>query len=129
MPAGKILLVEDHPLNFMLVRDLLEHAGFEVLHAATGKAALAAARGERPDLVLMDVRLPDMDGLEVTRLLKAAPETSDLPIVVLTAHAMRADVERAYGHGCDGFITKPINAQTFVAEVTASMRAGRKTAG
>jgi two-component system cell cycle response regulator DivK len=129
MPSGKILLVEDHPLNFMLVRDLLEHAGFDVLHAATGEAALEAARTERPDLILMDVRLPDMDGLEVTRLLKAAPDTSDLPIVVLTAHAMRGDIERAQAHGCDGFITKPIDAKTFVAEVTAAMRPSRRTAG
>lgn len=129
MPSGKILLVEDHPLNFVLVRDLLEHAGFDVLHAATGEAALAAANAERPDLVLMDVRLPDMDGLEVTRLLKAAPETRDLRIVVLTAHAMRVDIERARAHGCDGFITKPIDPKTFVAEVTAAMRARRGIAG
>lgn len=129
MPSGKILVVEDHPLNLQLVRDLLENAGFDVLHASTGEEALLAARSERPDLILMDVRLPDMDGLEVTRLLKEAPETRDLPIVVLTAFAMRADAESAYGHGCDGFMTKPINTKTFVKEVTAAMSAGRKIEG
>jgi two-component system cell cycle response regulator DivK len=127
MHSGTILVVEDHPLNLQLVRELLVSAGFDVRHAASGAAALQAARAERPDLVLLDLGLPDMDGLEVARLLKQAPDTRNLPVVALTAFAMREDAERALSQGCDGFMTKPIDPRTFVGEIAAALAAG--TAG
>ena len=129
MPAGRILVVEDHALNFVLVRDLLEDAGFNVLHVETGEEALLAARRERIDLVLMDIGLPGMHGLEAMRRLKEARETCNLPVVVLTAHAMRGDAERALSQGCDRFLTKPIDIRTFVDEIAAALSAARGLPG
>src|SRR5437870_3858276 len=102
-----VLLVEDHPLNRKLFRDILEMQ-FEVVEAKSAEAALEWLVTGRPDLILMDMGLPGMDGLALTRLLKARPDTADVPILGLSAHALRHDVEAARQAGCVDYITKPI---------------------
>jgi two-component system, cell cycle response regulator DivK len=115
--ARKILLVEDHPDNMNIYRLVLEHFGYAVVAAADGKAALRQAREGRPDLILMDISIPFLDGWEVTAILKADGETRDIPIVALTAHAMDADRERAEAAGFDGFLSKPVEPGRLVTEV------------
>ena len=112
-----ILLVEDNPLNRKLARNVLRSQGFEVWEAPTGEDALNQLRRRRPDLILMDLQLPGMDGLEVTRRLKADPKTADLPVVALTAHVREADEQEAWEAGCVGYITKPIRLATFPGQV------------
>lgn len=109
----RVLVVEDNPLNLELAADLLEADGFAVMIAQTGQEGLALAQQERPDLILMDIQLPGMDGLDATRLLKTDPSTERIPVVALTAHAMRGDEELIFGAGCDGYITKPFDIQHF----------------
>jgi two-component system, cell cycle response regulator DivK len=104
----KILYIEDNPLNLRLVRKILVDFGYEILEAATGKAGLEIIEKDPPALILMDVNLPDIDGLEVTRRLKANPNTTHIPIIALTANSMYGDRERCYSAGCDGYIAKPI---------------------
>lgn len=115
--SARILVVEDTPMNLELVTDLLEAAGHAVLAATTAEAGLTLARRERPDLILMDISLPGMDGLAATRALKADPTTSDIPVVALTAHAMRGDERRAIEAGCVARLTKPIDTRAFVARI------------
>ena len=103
-----ILIVEDVPLNRELLVQLLEDR-YRLLLAEDGTTALARAAGEKPDLVLMDLSLPRMDGWEATRRLKADAELARIPVIVLSAHAMRGDEERARASGCDDFLTKPID--------------------
>jgi two-component system, cell cycle response regulator DivK len=103
-----ILIVEDVPLNRDLLVQLLEDR-YKLLLAEDGKAALEVAAAEKPDLILMDLSLPRMDGWEATRRLKADPRLARIPVIVLSAHAMRGDEERALGCGCDDFLTKPID--------------------
>jgi CheY-like chemotaxis protein len=112
-----ILVIEDNQLNLELVQDLLEGCGFSVVHAPTAEEGLQLARRGSPDLVLMDFSLPGMDGLSATRALKSDPKTSHLPVIGLTAHAMKGDEEVALSAGCDGYLSKPINTRTFVATV------------
>lgn len=112
-----VLVVEDQVLNRELVTDLLEAEGYRVLHAGDGEEALAKARGDLPDLILMDIALPGLSGLEATRSLKSDPATRHIPIAILTALAMKSDEERAREHGCDAFFSKPINTRTFLVEV------------
>lgn len=113
MERNVILIVEDNPLNRELASDLLEARGYVVLSAPSAEEGITLARRERPDLVLMDVALPGMDGLEATAILKADPRTQHIPIVALTAHAMKGDADRARAAGCAGYVTKPINTRTF----------------
>ena len=101
---------------------MLERAGYEVEAVRSGEAALAAIAEHRPQLVLMDVQLPGRDGLELTRDLKAEPATAEIPIVALTAHAMRGDDEQALAAGCAGYISKPIDTRTFASEVGRFLR-------
>ena len=107
-----ILLVEDHPMNRKLVRDILQFQ-FDVEEAVSAEDALEHLRGRRPDLILMDVGLPGMDGLALTRRLKADPETEAIPIIVLSAHAMPRDIEMAREAGGVDYITKPITDDPF----------------
>lgn len=111
--SRKILIVEDNPMNMELAVDLLEFAGYRVLQAVTAEEALPLARSEKPDLVLMDIALPGMDGLEATRRLLRDALTRDIPVVALTASAMQADEERAFQAGCRGIIRKPIDTRAF----------------
>lgn len=117
MSKLKILVVEDNLMNLELVSDVLEAHGYEVLQADTGQKALEIAGKELPDLVLMDIQLPEMDGLEVTRLLKNNEQTSGIKVIALTAHAMRGDEERAREAGCSGYIAKPINTREFAGVI------------
>lgn len=112
-----ILLVEDNEDNVTVYRAILEHSGFRVLEARDGREGIRAARDELPDLVLMDISIPFVDGWEATRVLKADPATARIPVVALTAHAFDADRVRALEAGCDGYLVKPIEPRQVVAEV------------
>ena len=111
------MVVEDNPVNRKLARNVLRSRGFEVFEAESGEEALRMLRGRPTDIVLMDLQLPGMDGLEVTRRLKQDPLTADLPVVALTAHAHAEDETRARAAGCVGYITKPIRLSQFPAQV------------
>lgn len=105
----RILYVEDNFQNKRLVRKILTAKGYEVLEAEDGEGGVDAAAQEMPDLILMDISIPGIDGIEATRLIKANPETSHIPIVALTANAMRGDRERFLAAGCDDYLPKPIS--------------------
>lgn len=113
MSNNAVLIVDDTPVNLKLVRVLLSRQGFDVRTANTAEEALEMAQTFRPALVLADIQLPGMDGLEMTRRLKAAPETRDTIVLALTAFAMKGDEQKAFEAGCDGYITKPIDTRTF----------------
>ena len=117
MSQKRILVVEDNPVNMELVVDLLEASGFLTVQADNAEDGIRMAQGERPDLILMDVALPGMDGLTATAILRQQPLTAHIPIVALTAHAMRGDEEKALAVGCIGYITKPINTRSFTRMV------------
>ena len=114
-----VLLVEDNEVNSYLAQFLLERAGFSVALATNGVEALAAARARRPDLILMDIRMPVMDGFEATARLKADPMLGDVPVVALSAHALPQEKARALEAGCVAHIEKPIDVTTFVDQVRA----------
>jgi two-component system cell cycle response regulator DivK len=105
---GKILYVEDNPQNMRLVRKILLSAGYEVFEATDGLSGVAVAARECPDLILMDVNLPDINGLEATARLKSTPRLSWIPIIALTANAMHGDREHCIAAGCDGYLAKPV---------------------
>jgi two-component system cell cycle response regulator DivK len=111
MPGETVLVVEDNPLNMELIADILEANDYRVLQASTGAEAIELAKAERPVLILMDIQLPGLDGLTVTGVLKDSSDTRGIPVVALTAHAMRGDEERARQAGCDGYISKPIDTR------------------
>lgn len=117
MTGIKVLLVEDNEANRELATALLEAGGQIVLQAGTGEEAIKLAVAESPALVLMDISLPGMDGLTVTRILKQNPKTEHIPVVALTAHAMKGDEAKALAAGCAGYITKPIDTRTFSKSV------------
>jgi two-component system cell cycle response regulator DivK len=117
MANETILIVEDDRLSRKLVETLLQRRGYRLLTATDGKEAIEIATHEQPDLIIMDLRLPKVDGYEATQTLKSQPETAHIPIVALTAQAMPDDHERALAAGCDGYITKPINTRTFPGQV------------
>jgi len=107
----KVLIVEDNPLNMRLIEMILKANSYTLLKATDGEEALDIATRERPDLVLMDIRLPKVSGLEVARRLKENPAFSHIPIIALTAHAMKGDKEKAIEAGCDSYLSKPINTR------------------
>lgn len=111
MAAIPILIVDDNPSNTKLLEFLLSANGYAVRTAANADEALAALAGWKPRLILMDIQLPGMDGLALTRRLKADPLTSDIPIIAATAYAMKGDEERALAAGCSGYVTKPIDTR------------------
>ena len=117
--SRKILVVEDNDMNMQLVEFLLEEGGYDIVKAASGEEALAITRDtpNAPDLILMDIHLPGMDGLSVVREMKTDARTSRIPILALTAHAMRGDKDRFLEAGCDGYISKPIDVKTFIASI------------
>lgn len=116
---AKILLVEDNEMNRDMLSRRLERRGFEVVMAVDGGQAVTMAEGERPDLILMDMSLPVMDGWEATRRVKAAETTGHIPIIALTAHAMAGDREKALGAGCDDYDTKPIEMPRLLEKIDA----------
>jgi two-component system, cell cycle response regulator DivK len=112
-----VLVVEDQEDNRQILRDLLGNAGYEMLEAENGADALTAVQKKRPDLILMDIQLPVMDGYEATRRLKADPATKDIPIVVVTSYALSGDEAKARSSGCDGYVTKPYSPRALLAKI------------
>ena len=113
-----ILIVEDDAKNLKLFRDLLQVSGYTTLEATDGKQGVELAREEKPDLILMDIQMPVMDGLEATKLLKNNDVTKDIPIVALTAYAMQGDEEKMREAGFDGYISKPIDVKGFLKKIS-----------
>ena len=112
-----VLIVEDNELNMKLFHDLLEAQGYETLQTREGLQALALARQHRPDLILMDIQLPEISGLEVTKWLKEDEELSSIPVIAVTAFAMKGDEERIRAGGCEAYISKPISVTKFLETV------------
>ena len=112
-----ILIVEDDPRNLKLIRDLLQIRGYTTLEATDGKQGVDMARAKMPDLILMDIQMPVMNGLEATSILKADPVTKSITIVALTAFAMQGDREKCIEAGCNDYITKPLDTRAFVTKV------------
>ncbi len=115
--ARKVLIVEDNELNMKLFNDLLEAHGYTTLQTKDGREALSIARTHRPDLILMDIQLPDVSGLEITKWLKADKELRAIPVVAVTAFAMKGDEEKIRQGGCEGYIAKPISIAGFMRVV------------
>ena len=115
---SRVLVVEDNTLNLKLVRDVLQHAGFDVVEARSGEDGIARALDCRPDIILMDLQLPDIDGTQAMRTIKKGPIGSTIPIVALTAFAMSEDRERALRDGFDGYLIKPISVRDLPRQVT-----------
>jgi two-component system, cell cycle response regulator DivK len=113
----KILIVEDNELNMKLFHDLLEAHGYETLQTQEGLKALDIAREHKPDLILMDIQLPEVSGLEVTKWLKADDELASIPVIAVTAFAMMGDEERIREGGCEAYISKPITVSTFLETI------------
>ncbi len=118
MKIKTILVVEDNELNMKLVRDLLKIGKYNVLEATDAESGIQLARDQRPNLVLMDIQLPDMNGLCAAKIIKEDPSLKDIPIVALTSYAMQGDREKAIEAGCAGYIAKPIDTRTFLETVS-----------
>ena len=118
---ARVLVVEDNSSNMTLARFLLESVGHTVLAATDAEAGLTIARNEQPELILMDIQLPGMDGLQATALLKGEEATRRIPVIALTALAMKGDEERIRSAGCDGYIAKPMRYKDFLAAVAAQL--------
>jgi two-component system cell cycle response regulator DivK len=118
LPARKtVLIVEDNELNMKLFHDLLEAHGYATIEARTGREALALARKSRPDLIIMDIQLPEVSGLQATKQLKADPQLAQIPVIAVTAFAMKGDEERIRAGGCEDYIAKPISVAGFLEKV------------
>lgn len=117
----RILAVDDNPMNLRLVCVILKKAGYDVVNAKSGQEALDAVRARMPDLIVADVAMPDVDGLELTRRLKAAAETKHIPILLVSAYAMKSEIETAMASGCDGYVTKPIKVREFAQMVASQL--------
>ena len=115
--SKRILVVEDQEDNRQILRDLLSSAGYEMTEAWDGEASVSAARAQRPDLILMDIQLPLMDGYEATRRIKANPELKNIPIVVVTSYALSGDDGKARAAGCDAYVTKPYSPRLLLAKI------------
>lgn len=112
-----ILFVENQEDNRRIMRDLLKSAGYETIEAATGLEGVSAAERERPDLILMDIPLPEIDGYEATRRIRATPELREIPIIAVTSFALSGDDAKAYEAGCNGYVTKPYSPRALLAKV------------
>jgi two-component system cell cycle response regulator DivK len=120
--SKRILVVEDNDDNRRIVRDLFTSAGYELLEAATGEEGVALARRERPDLILMDIQLPGLDGYEATRRIKAEPGLAGVPVVVVTSYALSGDDVKAMAAGADGYVSKPFSPRALLAKVRELLR-------
>ena len=120
MPEITILVVEDNKMNMKLFRQLLKIGNYKHLEAVNGEEGLKIAKKHKPDLILMDIQLPGMDGLTATRELKSDPEIAHIPVVALTAHAMQGDRQKCIEAGCCGYITKPIDTRSFFLRLPIS---------
>jgi len=121
-----ILVVEDNPANLLLTQAVLQRSRCRVSVAGSAADVDRQIRRELPDVILMDIQLPGQDGLAITRQLKADPATAAIPIVALTAHAMKEDQERVYQAGCDGYLAKPISVRTFAGELAVILDRARQ---
>ena len=122
MESKSILVIEDNALNMKLVRSLLQIGKYNVLEAMNAETGIQLARENMPDLVLMDIQLPGMDGLTATRIIKSDPKLQDIPVVALTSYAMQGDDEKAKLAGCTGYIAKPIDTRSFLDIVADQLR-------
>lgn len=122
MAGERILIVEDNADNLMLIADILSSLEYEVLQAVDGEQGLHLAEAERPDLILMDLSLPRLDGWTATRRIKANPALADIPIIALTAHAVMGDRERALAAGCDDYVAKPVNLRELAQKLNRFIR-------
>ena len=113
----RILVVEDNETNMYLIKFILEKSGYEVIGAREGAVGVELAIKEKPDLIIMDIQLPDIDGLEATKRIRVSKADSNIPIIALTSFAMTGDKERALAAGCTGYIEKPISPETFIAQI------------
>jgi two-component system, cell cycle response regulator len=127
MNGKTVLIVEDNELNMKLVRSLLSVGGYRIVEAVDAEKGIEQARQDRPDLILMDIQLPGMDGLSATRILKADPALRDIPVIALTSHAMAGDDRKAVDAGCDGYLTKPIDTRSFLDTVGQILSQGART--
>jgi two-component system cell cycle response regulator DivK len=115
--AKCILVVEDQEDNRQILRDLLGSVGYDMVEAGDGEAALVAVKARRPDLILMDIQLPLLDGYEATRRIKADPDLKDIPIIVVTSYALSGDEAKARAAGCDAYVTKPYSPRQLLAKI------------
>jgi len=122
---AKILLVEDNEMNRDMLSRRLERRGYQVVIAEDGASGVTKAKSEMPDLILMDMSLPVMDGWEATRQIKAAAETKTVPVIALTAHAMAGDEEKALAAGCDDYETKPVDLPKLLTKIDALLQSKR----
>ena len=113
----RVLVVDDNEANIHLIRFILQKNGFEVIEARNGAEGVELAVQEKPDLVLMDIQLPDIDGLEATKKIRASEANGNIPIIALTSYAMPGDRERLIAAGCTGYISKPIDVKAFIIEI------------
>ena len=125
--SQRILVIEDQEDNRQILRDLLTNADFEVIEAVDGEAGLAAAAAHRPDLVLMDIQLPGIDGYEVTRRLKADTLLQAIPVIAVTSYALAGEADRARAAGCDAYIPKPYSPRQLLAKVREYLRSPAPT--
>lgn len=119
-----ILIADDEPKNMKLIRDLLQVSGYSVIEATDGSEAVELARNMKPDLVLMDIHMPMMNGLQATRLLKTDPQTQDIPVLALTASVGSVDQDKVFEAGCDAFIPKPIEIKSFLITISTYLTGG-----
>jgi two-component system cell cycle response regulator DivK len=112
-----ILVIEDHEDNRRIMRDLLTSAGYEVIEAVTGEEGVTAAETHRPDLILMDVQLPGLDGYEATRRIKANPDLGQIPVIIVTSYALSGDDVKAFEAGCDAYVSKPFSPRELLAKI------------
>ena len=117
-----ILYVEDNPQNMRLVRKMLSAAGYDMLEAMDGSSGLEMAQAKRPDLILMDINLPDIDGVQVTAMIKANPTLRHIPVIALTANAMFGDRERFLDAGCDGYLAKPVSRKELLETIETFLK-------
>ena len=115
--STRVLVIEDQEDNRRIVRDLLTSVGYEIIEAVTGEEGVSSAKQHRPDLILMDIQLPDIDGHEATRRIKAQPELSHIPIIAVTSYALSGDDVKAYEAGCDGYVSKPFSPRALLAKI------------
>jgi two-component system, cell cycle response regulator DivK len=115
--SKRIMVVEDHEDNRQILRDLLGSAGYAMIEVHDGETALSTAASQRPDLVLMDIQLPGIDGYEVTRRIKADPALRNIPVIAVTSHALSDDQEKARRAGCDAYVTKPYSPRALLAKI------------
>jgi two-component system cell cycle response regulator DivK len=115
--SKRILVVEDQEDNRRIIRDLLTASGYALIEAVTGEEGVAAAEREKPDLILMDIQLPGLDGYEATRRIKAIPALKQVPVIAVTSYALSGDDQKAFAAGCDGYVTKPFSPRQLLAKI------------